>query len=179
PGPGSPGAPFRVLPEMVTLPKGRPNATIPMGAVAVREPIYQAFMTGAPEAIELPHGYTYSGHPVAAAAALATLDVYDEEGLFERAARLAPYFETAAHALRPRRHVIDIRNIGLVTGIRLAPRPGEPRGRAYETFVKCYERGVLIRTTGDTIALSPPLIVNEPQIDILFGTLGEVLDTVN
>jgi beta-alanine--pyruvate transaminase len=170
---------FRVLPDMVTLAKGLTNATIPMGAVAVREPIYQAFITGAPEAIELPHGYTYSGHPVAAAAAIAALDVYDEEGLFERAARLAPYFETAAHALRPRRHVIDIRNIGLVTGIELTPRPGEPTRRAYEAFVKCYEHGVLIRTTGDTIALSPPLIISEREIDTLFGTLGDVLDTVN
>jgi beta-alanine--pyruvate transaminase len=170
---------FGVLPDMVTLAKGLTNATIPMGAVVVREPIYQAFMTGAPEAIELPHGYTYSGHPVAAAAAIAAMDVYEQEGLFERAARLAPYFEEAAHALRPHRHVIDIRNIGLVTGIELAPRPGEPTRRAYEAYVKCYERGVLIRTTGDTIALSPPLIINEREIDTLFGTLGEVLDTVH
>jgi beta-alanine--pyruvate transaminase len=170
---------FGVLPDMVTLAKGLTNATIPMGAVVVREPIYQAFMTGAPEAIELPHGYTYSGHPVAAAAAIAAMDVYEQEGLFERAARLAPHFEEAAHALRPHRHVIDIRNIGLVTGIELAPRPGEPTRRAYEAYVKCYERGVLIRTTGDTIALSPPLIINEREIDTLFGTLGEVLDSVH
>jgi beta-alanine--pyruvate transaminase len=170
---------FRVLPDLMTLAKGLTNATIPMGAVAVREPIYQAFMGGPPEAIELPHGYTYSGHPVAAAAAIAALDVYEQEGLFERAAGLAPYFEEAVHALRPCRHVIDIRNIGLVAGIELAPRPGEPTRRAYETFVKCYERGVLIRTTGDTIALSPPLIIDQRQIDTLFGTLAEVLGTVD
>jgi beta-alanine--pyruvate transaminase len=170
---------FRILPDLVTLAKGLTNATIPMGAVAVREPIYQAFMSGPPEAIELPHGYTYSGHPVAAAAAIAALDVYEQEGLFARAAGLAPHFEEAVHALRPRRHVIDIRNIGLVAGIELAPRPEQPARRAYEAFVKCYERGVLIRTTGDTIALSPPLIIDEREIDTLFGTLGEVLDTVH
>jgi beta-alanine--pyruvate transaminase len=170
---------FGVLPDMVTLAKGLTNATIPMGAVAVREPIYQAFMNGPEDAIELPHGYTYSGHPVAAAAALAALDVYEAEDLFARAAGLAPYFEQVVHALKPRRHVIDIRNIGLVAGIELEPRPGQPTRRAYETFVKCYERGVLIRTTGDTIALSPPLIIERGEIDTLFGTLGEVLDTVH
>jgi beta-alanine--pyruvate transaminase len=170
---------FGVLPDMVTLAKGLTNATIPMGAVGVREGIYQAFMSGPAEAIELPHGYTYSGHPVAAAAALAAMDVYEQEELFGRAAELAPYFEDAAHALRERQHVIDVRNIGLVAGIELTPRPGEPARRAYETFVKCYERGVLIRTTGDTIALSPPLIINKSEIDTLFGTIGEVLDTVH
>jgi beta-alanine--pyruvate transaminase len=170
---------FGVLPDMVTLAKGLTNATIPMGAVGVREGIYQAFMNGPAEGIELPHGYTYSGHPVAAAAALAAMDVYEQEELFGRAAELAPYFEDAAHALRERQHVIDIRNIGLVAGIELTPRPGEPARRAYETFVKCYERGVLIRTTGDTIALSPPLIINKNEINTLFGTIGEVLDTVH
>jgi beta-alanine--pyruvate transaminase len=170
---------FGVLPDMVTLAKGLTNATIPMGAVGVREGIYQAFMSGPAEGIELPHGYTYSGHPVAAAAALAAMDVYEQDELFGRAAELAPYFEDAAHALRQRQHVIDVRNIGLVAGIELTPRPGEPTKRAYETFVKCYERGVLIRTTGDTVALSPPLIVNKGEIDALFGTIGEVLDTVH
>ncbi len=170
---------FGVLPDMVTLAKGLTNATIPMGAVGVREGIYHAFMSGPAEAIELPHGYTYSGHPVAAAAALAAMDVYEQEELFGRAAELAPYFEDAAHALRERQHVIDVRNIGLVAGIELTPRPGEPTRRAYETFVKCYERGVLIRTTGDTIALSPPLIINKSEIDTLFGTIGEVIDTVH
>ena len=170
---------FAVLPDMVTLAKGLTNATIPMGAVGVREGIYQAFMSGPAEGIELPHGYTYSGHPVAAAAALAAMDVYEQEELFGRAADLAPYFEDAVHGLRQRHHVIDIRNIGLVAGIELTPRPGEPARRAYETFVKCYERGVLIRTTGDTIALSPPLIINKSEIDMLFGTVGEVLDTVH
>ncbi len=170
---------FGVLPDMATLAKGLTNATIPMGAVGVREGIYQAFMSGPAEAIELPHGYTYSGHPVAAAAALAAMDVYEQEELFGRAAELAPYFEDAAHALRECQHVIDVRNIGLVAGIELTPRPGVPARRAYETFVKCYERGVLIRTTGDTIALSPPLIINKSEIDTLFGTLGEVIDTVH
>jgi beta-alanine--pyruvate transaminase len=169
---------FGVLPDMVTLAKGLTNATIPMGAVGVREGIYQAFMSGPAEAIELPHGYTYSGHPVAAAAALAAMDVYEQEELFGRTAELAPYFEDAAHALRDRHHVIDVRNIGLVAGIELTARSGEPGRRAYETFVKCYERGVLIRTTADTIALSPPLIINKSEIDKLFGTVGEVLNTV-
>jgi beta-alanine--pyruvate transaminase len=133
----------------------------------------------APEgSIELFHGYTYSGHPVAAAAALATLDVYKEEGLFERAADLAPYWQDAVHALKGAPHVIDLRNIGLVAGIELEPRPGKPGARAFEAFVQAFEKGVLIRVTGDIIALSPPLIVEKPQIDQMMDTVRAVLKQV-
>jgi beta-alanine--pyruvate transaminase len=170
---------FGVQPDLLTLAKGITNGTIPMGAVVARDAIYQSFMASAAEgAIELFHGYTYSGHPVAAAASIACLELYREEGLFERAAELAPYFEAAAHSLKGLPHVIDIRNIGLVAGIELEPRPGTPAARAYEVFVKCYERGLLIRTTGDIIALSPPLIIEKRHIDELFGILGDVLKTV-
>jgi len=130
----------------------------------------------APEnTIELFHGYTYSAHPLAAAAAIASLDVFEEERLFERAAALAPYFEDAVHSLRELPHVIDVRNMGMVAGIELEARAGKPGTRAFEAFQRCYEKGVLIRTTGDIIALSPPLIISESQIDELVGTLGSVL----
>jgi beta-alanine--pyruvate transaminase len=170
---------FGVMPDMLTMAKGISNGTIPMGAVVARENIYQAFLDNAPEgAIELFHGYTYSGHPMAAAASIATLELYRAEGLFARAAEMAPYFEEAAHSLRGLPHVIDIRNIGLVAGIELAPRPGKPGARAYEAFVKCYENGLLTRTTGDIIALSPPLIIERGQVDELFAKLAAVLKTI-
>jgi beta-alanine--pyruvate transaminase len=167
---------FGVVPDMATLAKGISNGTIPMGGVALRRGIYDTFMNGAPEnAIELFHGYTYSGHPVAAAAALATLDLYQSEGLFQRAADLAPYWEDAAHAMRGLPHVIDVRNLGIICGIELEPIAGQPTKRAVDAFLACYDKGVLIRTTGDIIALSPPLIIDKKQIDALFGTLADVL----
>jgi beta-alanine--pyruvate transaminase len=166
---------FDVLPDLMTMAKGITNGVIPMGAVGVREPVYQAFMQGPENAMELFHGYTYSGHPIAAAASIATMDIYRDESLFERSAALSPYFEDGAHSLKGLPHVIDIRNIGLVAGIELAPRPGKPGARAYEAFVKCFEQGLLIRTTGDIIALSPPLIIEKNQIDELFGILAKVL----
>ena len=126
-------------------------------------------------AIELFHGYTYSGHPLAAAAALASLDVFEEEGLFQRATELSPYFEQAVHSLRELPHVMDIRNLGMVAGIELEPAPGRSTTRAYDVFSRCFEKGVLIRTTGDIIALSPPLIISKAQIDELVGTLGSAL----
>jgi beta-alanine--pyruvate transaminase len=147
-----------------------------MGAVVVRKHIYDGMMAAAPEnTIELFHGYTYSGHPLAAAAALASLDVFEQENLFQRAAELAPYFENAVHSLRELPNVIDVRNMGLVAGIELEPLAGKPTARAFEAFLKCYEKGILIRTTGDTIALSPPLIISKQQIDELVGTLADVL----
>ncbi|MBX6323413.1 MAG: aspartate aminotransferase family protein [Rhodospirillaceae bacterium] len=171
---------FKIVPDMITTAKGLTNGTIPMGAVFVRKGIYDAFMENADEnAIELFHGYTYSGHPVAAAAGLATLDVYKEEGLFERAAGLSPYWQDAIHSLRGSRHVIDLRNLGLIAGIELEPRPGKPTQRAFEAFLRCLDKGVLIRTTGDTIALSPPLIVEKAHIDQIVGTLADVLKTVD
>jgi beta-alanine--pyruvate transaminase len=169
---------FGVTPDMITMAKGLTNAAVPMGAVAVKKEIYDTFMTGPEAAIEFYHGYTYSGHPLAAAAAVATLDLYKQEGLFQRAAELAPYWEQGAHALRGLPHVIDVRNIGLVAGIELESIPGKPTARAFEAFLRAYDQGVLIRTTGDTIALSPSLIIQKPQIDQLFDTVREILKTL-
>ncbi len=169
---------FGVRPDLITTAKGLTNGTIPMGAVFARKGIYDAFMDAPDNTIELFHGYTYSGHPVAAAAGLATLDVYKEDGLFERAAELAPYWEDAVHSLKGARHVIDLRNIGLVAGIELEPRPGKPTARAFEAFVKAFEKDLLIRVTGDIIALSPPLIVDKKQIDRMFDTVRDVLKEV-
>ncbi len=169
---------FGVVPDLITTAKGITNGTIPMGAVFARKGIYDAFMNGPDNAIELFHGYTYSGHPMACAAGLAPIELYKEEGLFERAASLAAYWEDGVHSLNGGRNVIDLRNLGLLSGIELEPRPGKPTARAFEAFLKCYDKNLLIRTTGDIIALSPPLIVEKKHIDEIFGTLAEVLKTV-
>jgi len=166
---------FGIIPDIITTAKGLTNGTIPMGAVFVRKGIYDAFMDAPENTIELFHGYTYSGHPVAAAAGLATLEVYKEEGLFERAAELSGYWEDAVHSLKGTRHVVDLRNLGIIAGIELEPIPGKPTKRAFEAFLRCFEKGLLIRTTGDIIALSPPLILEKGHIDQMFGTLAEVL----
>ncbi len=166
---------YGVTPDMITCAKGITNGVIPMGAVLTSAAIHDAFMTGPEHLIELFHGYTYSGNPVACAAGLGALDTYREEGLFERAAALAPYWEDAVHSLRDCPHVIDIRNEGLIAGIELEGIAGAPTRRAFQAFLDCYEKGVLIRTTGDIIALSPPLIISEGQIDELVERLGEVL----
>jgi beta-alanine--pyruvate transaminase len=169
---------FGVEPDLFTTAKGLTNGTVPMGAVFVRDSIYDAFMQGT-DGIELFHGYTYSGHPVACAAGIGTLDTYAEEDLLTRGSGLDKYWEDAAHALKGTRHVIDIRNCGLIAAIELEPREGAPGRRAYEAFVRAFESGVLIRVTGDIIALSPPLIVEKPQIDRLFQSVREVLQTVS
>ncbi len=169
---------FGVTPDMVTLAKGITNATVPMGAVVVSNFVHDAFMQGPENAIDFFHGYTYSSHVLACAASIATLDTYAEEGIFAQAAAMEPYFEQAAHSLNGANHVIDVRNIGVVAGIEMAPRPGAPGARAYEAFVKCYEAGVLVRATGDILAISPPLIVSRPQVDEIFGTIADVLKTV-
>ncbi|WP_034348742.1 aspartate aminotransferase family protein [Noviherbaspirillum massiliense] len=168
---------FGVVPDMIVCAKGLTNAAVPMGAVIVRQEIHDAFMQAAPEnAIEFFHGYTYSGHPLASAAAIAAIKVYKEEGLFDRAAAMAPYFEDAAHSLKGLPYVKDVRNLGLVCGIELEGIPGKPTARAFDVFLKCFwDKNVLIRTTGDIIALSPPLIIDKAQIDQLFGTIAEVL----
>ena len=166
---------YGVLPDMMTTAKGLTNGVIPMGAVLTTGAVHDAFMHGPEHMIELFHGYTYSGNPIAAAAGIATLETYREEGLFERAAELAPYWQEALHSLRGTRHVIDIRNEGLIGAIELEPIAGEPTKRAFSAFLKAYEKGILIRTTGDIIAMSPPLIIEKAQIDQLIGTLGEVL----
>jgi beta-alanine--pyruvate transaminase len=166
---------FNIQPDMICMAKGLTNAVVPMSAVAVRKHIYDAFMQGPPGAVELFHGFTYSGHPLACAAGNATLELYKEEGLFERANGLAQYWEDAIHSLKGRPHVIDIRNLGLVGAVELQPRPGAPGARTYDAFVKCFEQGLLVRQTGDILAFSPPLIVEKKQIDEMFGIVGEVL----
>jgi beta-alanine--pyruvate transaminase len=169
---------FGVQPDMMTTAKGLTNGAIPMGAVFVRKGIYETFMSGPPGGIELFHGYTYSAHPAACAAGLAALEIYQREELLTRASKLARTWEEAVHSLRGLPHVIDVRNLGLMAGIELEPRPGAPTARAYEIFVRGFERGVLMRTTGDTIALSPPLIVEPSQIDQLVSTLAELIRSV-
>jgi beta-alanine--pyruvate transaminase len=144
--------------------------------VLIRDDIYEAFMTGPENAIELFHGYTYSGHPLACAAALATLDVYARENLFERAAEMAPLFEEAVHSLKGTRHVIDIRNLGMMAAVELAPLDGKPGARGFAAFLKAQEKGLLIRVTGDIIALSPPLIVEKEQIETMVSILRDVLE---
>jgi len=169
---------FKVLPDLMTVAKGLTNGAVPMGAVFVRNGIYQSVVDATEAGIEFFHGYTYSGHPLAAAAGLATLGVYEEEGLFERAAELAPYWEEAVHSLRGAPHVVDVRNLGLVAGIELESRPGKIGARAFECFVDAFNTGLLIRTTGDIIAMSPPLIIEKSHIDqivdMLRASLGRV-----
>lgn len=168
---------FGVIPDMIVCAKGLTNAAVPMGAVIINTGIYDTFMENSPkDAIELFHGYTYSAHPLACAAAIAALDVYQEEQLFERAAQISTYFEAAAHQLKDLPTVKDIRNLGLVCGIELIPQEGKSTTRAYDIFEKCFwEKNILIRTTGDIIALSPPLIINKDQIDTLFSQLRDAI----
>jgi beta-alanine--pyruvate transaminase len=174
------GAPFAaqhfdVTPDLMTVAKGLTNGSVPMGAVFAKQHIHDAFMNGPEHLIEFFHGYTYSGHPLACAAALATLETYADDALLTRGAKLAGTFEQAVHGLRDAPNVIDIRNIGLVGGIELAPIAGQPGKRGFDVFLRCWERGILVRTTGDTVALSPPLIIEESQIDQITTTLREVL----
>jgi beta-alanine--pyruvate transaminase len=166
---------FGILPDMMTTAKGLTNGVIPMGAVLTTAAVHDAFMQGPEHMIELFHGYTYSGNPIASAAAIATLDTYRDEGLFAHAAELAPYWAEALHALRGLPHVIDIRNLGLIGAAELEPIAGEPTKRAFSAFLAAYDKGILIRTTGDIIALSPPLIIEKAQIDELIGKLAGVL----
>ena len=170
---------FGVKPDIMVTAKGLTNGVIPMGAVLVTKEIHDTFMTGPEHLIEFFHGYTYSGNPIASAAAIATLDTYKEEGLLERGAELAQHWEDALHSLKDAPHVIDIRNIGLVGAIELEPIAGEPTRRAFSAFVKAFEKGALIRTTGDIIALSPPLIITKGQIDELIDHVREVLNEVD
>jgi beta-alanine--pyruvate transaminase len=166
---------FDVTPDLMTTAKGLTNGAIPMGAVFSQRKIYDAFMQGPENSIELFHGYTYSAHPVACAAALATLDIYAKEGLLTRAATLAPQWEDAVHSLRGVAHVVDVRNYGLIGAVELEPRAGKPGARAFDVFTKCFERGVMVRQTGDVIAMSPPLIIEPKQIARLVETLSEVI----
>ena len=166
---------FGVTPDLMTVAKGLTNGSVPMGAVFATGAIHDVFMQGPEHLIEFFHGYTYSGHPLACAAALGTLDTYAEDGLLTRGAQMEPYFADALHSLKGLPHVIDIRNIGLVGGVELAPIEGSPGKRAFDVFLQCWERGVLIRTTGDTIALSPPLIIENRHVDQIITTLADAL----
>ena len=166
---------FDVKPDIITTAKGLTNGAIPAGAVIVSDEIYKNALDNADAPIELFHGYTYSGHPIAAAAGIASLDTYREEALFERAADLSPYWEDAVHSLKGLPNVIDLRNLGLVAAIELEPRKEAPGARGMEAMVKAWERGAMIRVTGDIIALSPPLIIEKTHIDQLFGIIKDVL----
>jgi beta-alanine--pyruvate transaminase len=167
---------FGVTPDIIGLAKGLTNAAVPMGAVAASREVHDTIVNAAPPGIEFFHGYTYSGHPLASAAGIATLNLYREEGLFARAAALAPAWEAALHGLADCRNVIDIRNIGLMAGIELAPREGAPGARGTDVFRQAFDTGLLIRVTGDIIALSPPLIVSEEQITEIADRLRTVLN---
>ncbi len=166
---------FGVVPDLVTTAKGLTNGAIPMGAVFASRKVYDGLMTGPENQIELFHGYTYSGHPVASAAGIATLEIYEEEGLLTRAAELANHWQESLHSLKGLQNVVDIRNLGLVGAIELAPRDGAPGTRAYDVFVDCFHKGLLIRVTGDIIALSPPLIIEKDEIGKIVSILGEAL----
>ncbi|MGG5886931.1 aspartate aminotransferase family protein [Falsiroseomonas sp. HC035] len=167
-----------VTPDIMTMAKGLTNAAVPMGAVATSNEVYNTIVDGMPAGIELFHGYTYSGHPLASAAAIATLDLHRAEDLPGRSRAMEPYFEDAAHAMRDTPGVIDVRSMGLVAGVELEPRAGKPGARAMEVFRTCFDRGVLVRVTGDIVALSPPLIIERPHVDRLFGTLAEAIEAV-
>lgn len=170
---------FGVTPDIMVTAKGLTNGVIPMGAVLVSSEIHDAFMQGPEHVIEFFHGYTYSGNPIASAAGLATLETYKDEDLLTRGAELAPVWQDALHSLKGEPHVIDIRNIGLVGAIELEPIAGSPTKRAFSAFVKAFEDGYLIRTTGDIIALSPPLIVSKDQIAELIDALRKVLRSID
>ncbi len=178
------GAPFAIdafdiVPDMVTMAKGLTNGVIPMGGVVAKSEIYEAFMTGPEHLPELFHGYTYSGNPMAAAAAVGTLDTYEEDGLLTRATDMAPIWEEALHSLKDLPHVIDVRNFGLIGAVELQSISGAPGKRAFAAFLKAFENGLLIRATGDTIALSPPLIISEAEIGRLAEMLGTVLKAID
>ena len=174
------GAPFAsgyfgVVPDMITMAKGLTNGSIPMGAVAARKEIYDAFMQGPENAIELFHGYTYSAHPIACAAGIATQRIYRDEGLLTRASEIGEYWADAVHSLKGLPHVIDLRNLGLIGAVELEPIPGKPGARGYDVFVRAFEKGLLARVTGDIIALSPPLIIEKAHVDELIGKLAEAI----
>lgn len=170
---------FDVTPDMITCAKGLTNAAVPCGAVILSKELYDTFMTGPEHMIEFAHGYTYSGHPLAMAAGLATLEAYKEENVFERVRQNAKYFEDGLHSLRGLPHVIDIRNLGYMGAIELEPIKGSPTKRAFDAFLRAYQRNLLIRFTGDILALSPPLLMEKQHLDQIFDTLRDVLRSNN
>ncbi|KOR09140.1 omega amino acid--pyruvate aminotransferase [Stutzerimonas stutzeri] len=162
-----------VTPDILTCAKGLTNGAIPMGAVFVADRLYDAFMQGPESVIEFFHGYTYSGHPVACAAALATQQIYQQENLFQKAIDLEPYWQEALFSLRDLPNVIDIRTVGLVAGVQFAAHADGVSKRGYEVFRECFENGLLVRASGDTIALSPALIVEKAEIDRMMELLAD------
>jgi beta-alanine--pyruvate transaminase len=170
---------FGVVPDMMIVAKGITNGAVPMGAVFCKREIHDAFMQGPENVIEFPHGYTYSSHPLACAAGLATLETYRDEGLLTRGSgAIGQTFAQAVHALREMPNVVDIRSIGLVAAVELSTRADGPGKRAYDVFVDCFERGLLLRTTADIIAMSPPLIIEPAHVDRIVSTLGDALRRV-
>jgi beta-alanine--pyruvate transaminase len=169
---------FGVTPDIITFAKGVNSGLVPLGGAIVRKDIYDAFMQGPEHLVELFHGYTYSGHPLACAAGLAALEVYQDEGLMARARALEPVLEAAVHSLRDEPHVIDIRNLGLAAAIELAPRPGEPSKRAMEVFHWCFDHGAMVRYTGDIIAIGPALIAQDRDIDEIVELIRSALRVV-
>jgi len=170
---------FNVTPDIICCAKALTNAVIPMGATVVQDHIYESMLDNADAPIELFHGYTYSGHPVACAAALASLDIYKEEGLFERAVESAKHMQEAAHSLKGTKNVIDIRNMGLIAAVEIQAKEGAIGARGFETMKKAWDLGVMIRANGDTIAFSPPLIVENNQIDQMFDTTKKAIESIN
>lgn len=170
---------FDVTPDIITTAKGLTNGVIPMGAVLVSSEIHDAFMTGPEHAIELAHGYTYSGHPVATAAALAALDIYEQEGVFEQARANEQRFEDALHSFGNSPNVVDIRNFGLMGVVELAPREGAPGERGLDVHVACFNNGLMVRNGGDTIQFSPFLTATPDYFDQVFDLFGKSLKTVN
>ena len=167
-----------VTPDIITMAKGLTNAAVPMGAVAVANFIYDGVVQNSPAGIELFHGYTYSGHPLAAAAAIAAIDIHRKEDLPGRVREIEPYWQAAAHSMKSAPGVIDIRDYGLIAGIELAPRAGKPGARAMDVFRKCFDDGLLVRVTGDIVALSPPLIIEKPHVDRIFETLDTAIRAI-
>ena len=169
---------FGVEPDLITFAKGITSGAVPLGGVLVKNALFETFMAAQASGMEFFHGYTYSGHPLACAAGLAALDTYEEEGLF-RKSELAQHFEDGIHSLKDRPHVVDCRNLGLIGAVELAPRPGAAGARAYEVFEKCWDKGVFVRPVGEALAFCPPLIAQQKHLDQLFGTVAEVLGTID
>ena len=169
---------FGVTPDIMNFAKQLTNGAVPMGAVVVKQEIYQTFMaTGGPEyMLEFPHGYTYSGHPVACAAGIAALDLLLQDKLIDRVRMLAPHFENGIHALKGRKHVVDIRNYGLAGALTLAPLPGEPARRPFEVAMRCWERGLYVRYGADTLQFGPPFVIEKSDLDRMFNIVADSLD---
>jgi len=169
---------FGIQPDLMTFAKGVTSGAVPLGGVIAAEAIHRTFMEAKGGGIEFFHGYTYSGHPLACAAGIATLEVYEEEKLFQNSRNLAAYFEQGVHSLQGLPNVVDCRNLGLIGAVELAPRPGAPGERGYEAFEKCWDKGVYVRPIGDALAFCPPLIAEKKHLDQIFGTVAEALKSL-